>query len=465
MHCPPLLTRICFAVIATGFALLSVCHAEDTNYILLSKGDWVTYRITIKTDATVVRSFTRKETVKEITPQDAVFTHEIREDNGSKVIREVRMPLQGYDSFLQFSSFALPQGKNLELVSQGKETLNVAGKPLACIWEQYEGTMEDQRRPLKLSYKLWLSPQVPIGRVVRLDTGTENIVDGKILRTESLVVLENFALSENRASVTRLLTENPSTSETTVSLPQSKNLENLISSSFRQPGVSEKIAPSLGAVGGSGTLSEIKEAVSESGGGTKETVASIKEQLARKVAEEIAAKARGEEIPSEGLMEKTSVSGLKPLPSPATALNSALLSDNPILPVFSERNIANGTVIVSKDPNIIQTSGAQGYIELTFTQSGLASRSTASASLQIRIPPNIPPINLLKVYHGPTLLGSSYSVQSDRVVEIVLNPALLPRMDRQVLTLRAEGGSSITIYSKASGRGARLSLAYSDQPQ
>lgn len=191
-------------------ALLSggLCRAAeaDNPYKRAKVGDWVSYVTTTESDAmpgkqtTTVKQTVKARDEKEVT----LLVEEVNlmvakgsdpvENKGS---RDVKISLDNpyYPHFDR--SIGITDDGNVAVikVADGKESMTVAGKTLACQWTENSMSMKEKSEFMSASgtYKSWFCPEVPLHGVAKSDISmVVKMGEDMAIKSRILMELKDF---------------------------------------------------------------------------------------------------------------------------------------------------------------------------------------------------------------------------------------------------------------------------------
>ncbi|HBF34363.1 TPA: hypothetical protein DDW35_07345 [Candidatus Sumerlaeota bacterium] len=414
----------------------------------IEKGDWALYQVTQQSGDEPAQSFTRKETVKDITGKEVILLHEINE-NGTITKREVRIALTVEYNKLQFSSLVRPKGQNMTQVGKGQESLTIKNQALLCTWEEYDVQAQHNRQNLKSTLKYWTSEKIPIGQTVRQETYAESFVDGKILPIKTTTLLKDYYLAPRVAPLQEtapaapyrmaasdgLLPLDPMLTGEAGATPVFPISDMLTTDSLAQIPPTEKIHPDV--------LSQIPRQGKTSA--LADSLLTISEAV--------------NDTQSQTPAPATPTPAVDMLPGgailPAAGATTDVIS---YIPASSEKTYVLGELTPNKNSKTVGTTTAPGILELQFNATKLIYGQISSVLLILHIPAvaGLTATEAIRVYSGSTLLGEATPVGS--TVEIPLDKDLLPHVEQLRLNVRSAEVTGMTFSSKSSGYGARLKI-------
>jgi hypothetical protein len=159
-------------LLAAGAALvLSVAHAGGAADVKV--GDWVSYKQT----GGVFGTSTLKLTVTARDDKAATVRRELKVGNAQQPAKEERVPLGefGDPRFLIRGLQAAVFKAESKKVAEGKETVTLGGKSYPCKWLTFKSAIEFGGKKFETDSKVWVSPDVPLGGMVKMVSETQGI--------------------------------------------------------------------------------------------------------------------------------------------------------------------------------------------------------------------------------------------------------------------------------------------------
>jgi hypothetical protein len=145
---------------------------DDNPYKKAKIGDWIEYKLTGTIQGTTKMTVVAKDDKEVALEVTGTYSFMGKESAVPKQIQKIDLT-KDYDAI----SAANLKSNNTKIdkVGEGTEKLKVGGKEFATKWTKLKSTTEVQGVTVVNEFKMWFSKDVPLGGLVRMDTGASGV--------------------------------------------------------------------------------------------------------------------------------------------------------------------------------------------------------------------------------------------------------------------------------------------------
>jgi len=164
------------AVVALTLTVSGYCAEQENPYKKAKVGDWIEHKMSNDMGAMKMESSMRKE-VTAISEKEVTLKM-TTEAMGQKNTMEVKIPLdKPYDPM---NPGAENPDLKVEKLGEGDETVTVGGKDYKAHWYSVKVTGKTQGMEMDTTSKVWISKDVPLEGIVKMETTTAKPMPMKV---------------------------------------------------------------------------------------------------------------------------------------------------------------------------------------------------------------------------------------------------------------------------------------------
>lgn len=156
-----------FLLLASTLLLQAADNNVENPFKNANVGDWVEYESAVALPNGQKMTVSMKQTVAAKTAKEVTLKVSVSLPGANPTTSTVKLPLdQPFDP----TKTTMPGGSGgkSEKVGEGKEAITVRGKRFECTWVEMKTAVPVQGRTVESVAKIWLSPEVPLGGLVKM---------------------------------------------------------------------------------------------------------------------------------------------------------------------------------------------------------------------------------------------------------------------------------------------------------